>query len=350
VLDVSAGGPDPALLPPLGAVLRRLDTTPVLYGHESVDVALQPWARRWASPPGITPEGVAVVGGALDGVERVLLAHTRTGDRVAVEDPGYAPVFDLLAALGLSPVPVAIDERGMRPDALTTVLASGRITALVSTPRAHNPTGAALDATRAAELRRVLDGHPDIVVIEDDHAGPVAGSERQTVISEQRRRWASVASVAKSLGPDLRVAFLAGDGTTVDRVAGRQQLGTGWVSHLLQRCVATILDDDGTAALLEHAAGRYAARRARLVERLDRAGVLAHGRSGLNVWVPVDAEPPVCAAMAQRGWWVRAGHPYRLASQPAVRISVGALDDDQLDALATDLLAALHAGVHRRVG
>src|SRR5919202_1365225 len=71
----------------------------------------------------IEAPALAIVGGALDGLERVLQAHLRTGDRVAVEDPGFTRVFDLLAALGLVADPVSVDDTGMIPEALARALA-----------------------------------------------------------------------------------------------------------------------------------------------------------------------------------------------------------------------------------
>src|SRR6185437_84762 len=124
---------------------------------------------------GVRGGSLCVVSGALDGIERVLDAHLRPGDRVAVENPGYAALFDLLRARGLALEPVAIDERGMRPDALSRALRRGACAAIV-TPRGQNPTGATLDAPRAAELREVLASAPQTLVIEDDHLGSVAGS------------------------------------------------------------------------------------------------------------------------------------------------------------------------------
>jgi len=269
----------------------------------------------------------------------VLQAHLRPGDRVAVEDPGYLAVFDLVAALGLVAEPVAIDDAGPRPDDLARALRT-RVDAFIMTPRAQNPTGAALDAPRARELRAVLARHPDVLVVEDDHAGPVSGVPAVS-LCDDRARWAIVRSVSKSLGPDLRLAILAGDATTVARVEGRQSVGTGWVSHLLQDLVTALWSDAATEAVLERAAKTYAARRAALLRALSAQGIDAHGRSGLNVWVPVPEEAAVVTALAQAGWAVRAGERYRLRSGPAVRITIAALPPRDAERLAAALAGIL---------
>ena len=269
----------------------------------------------------------------------MLQAHLRPGDRVALEDPGYVAVFDLVAALGLVLEPVAIDDSGPLPDDLARALRTG-VEAFIVTPRAQNPTGAAVDPARARELRAVLGKHPDVLVVEDDHAGPVAGAPAVSVC-HGRERWALVRSVSKSLGPDLRLAILAGDATTVARVEGRQSVGTGWVSHLLQDLVTTLWSDSATDRLLARAADTYATRRDALVRALAVHGIEAHGRSGLNVWVPVVEEAAIVAALAQAGWAVRAGERYRLKSGPAVRVTVAGLAPRDADRLAAALARSL---------
>ncbi|TMA64590.1 MAG: aminotransferase class I/II-fold pyridoxal phosphate-dependent enzyme, partial [Deltaproteobacteria bacterium] len=196
------------------------------------------------------------------------------------------------------------------------------------------------DPARARELRAVLGKHPDVLVVEDDHAGPVAGAPAVSVC-HGRERWALVRSVSKSLGPDLRLAILAGDATTVARVEGRQSVGTGWVSHLLQDLVTTLWSDSATDRLLARAADTYATRRDALGRALAAHGIEAHGRSGLNVWVPVVEEAAIVAGLAQAGWAVRAGERYRLKSGPAVRVTVAGLAPRDADRLAAALARSL---------
>lgn len=338
--DLASGNPDPELLPPLADALAGIDTSPRLYLEESKLPALVELAAAEFAADSIATPALAVVGGALDGIERVLQAHLRPGDRVAVEDPGFVRAYDLLRPFGLHLEPVGLDDYGPRPEEVERALARGA-RAIILTPRAQNPTGAALDEQRATELRDLLALHADVLVIEDDHAAGVAGTPAFTICDGERPNWATVRSVSKSLGPDLRLALLAGDATTIARVEGRQLLGTGWVSHILQQIVAAFRADPATQERLERAEEIYMARRLLLLEALAEYGITAHGRSGLNVLVPVAEEAPVVAALLQRGWAVIALERWRLSSPPAVRITTAILRPEEAGQLAADLAAAL---------
>jgi DNA-binding transcriptional MocR family regulator len=253
-----------------------------------------------------------------------------------VEDPGYSGVLDLVAARGLVAIPVAMDDDGPTPAALEGALDRGPA-ALVVTPRAHNPTGAALSRERAGALRRLLARHPDVVLIEDDHAGPVAGAATHTLATPARRHWAVVRSVSKWLGPDVRVAALTGDDATIGRVEGRRLLGTGWVSYGVQDLAVTLWSDVAVLRLLERAARAYEDRRRAAIAALRDHRIAAHGRSGMNVWVPVADEQEVVFGLRALGWAVQAGGRYRIDSPPAVRVTVSTLAGDDTARFAADL-------------
>jgi DNA-binding transcriptional MocR family regulator len=339
VLDLRTGGPDPALLPVLPA-RSNVEKASRPYGQSPVSGRLASVARVKLAAEGIDASNIAVVGGALDGVERVLGAWLRPGDRVAVEDPGYTAVLDLLAALGLRAVPIGMDEQGVVPDQLAAALDKG-VSAVVLTPRAQNPTGAAWDESRAGELSAVLRRYGDVFVVEDDHAGPAAGAALNTVCGDLVR-WATIRSVSKWLGPDLRLAVLAGDPVTVGRVEGRQALGPGWVSYLLQETVASMWTSARTARQLDKAASIYAARRKAIAGALCAEGIVATTRSGLTAWVAVPDEHAVVSGLSEEGIAVSPGERFRIQSGPGVRLAIAALEERDAPGVAVAFARVLH--------
>jgi DNA-binding transcriptional MocR family regulator len=164
-----------------------------------------------------------------------------------------------------------------------------------------------------------------VLVIEDDHAGRVAGAPLASLCTTPPERWAFVRSVSKSLGPDLRLAVIAGDAQTISRVEARQQLGAGWVSHLLQGLVVKLWTDPEVTRQLRRAAEAYAERRAALIWALAELGLPAQGRSGFNVWIPVADEQAAIRRLLDAGWAVAAGESFRHHSPPAIRVSIGTL-------------------------
>lgn len=340
--DVSAGNPDSRLLPPLGPHLAALAAefrAPGGYAASAVLPELAAAARDRLAADGVPADEITVTGGALDGIERLLAAHLRPGDAVAVEDPGWANLLDLVAALGLRAIGVPVDDEGPTAPGVRAALAAGA-RALIVTSRAQNPTGAAVSVDRATELRTLLAGRADLLLIEDDHAAELARVPLHP-LAGATPAWAFVRSVSKPYGPDLRLAVLAGDEATVARVAGRARVGAGWVSTVLQRLVLALWRDPATAGLVRRAAQSYERRRDGLVDALAARGLAAHGRTGINVWVPVPDETVAVTALRDAGWSVAPGALNRIAAAPGVRITVSTLDEADLGPLADAVARAV---------
>ena len=140
-------------------------------------------------------------------------------------------------------------------------------------------------------------------------------------------------SVSKWLGPDLRLAVVAGDETTLARVEGRQSLGPGWVSTVVQRLAVRLWDDPVVA----RAADVYRERREALATLVDAAPA----PSGINLWVPVPDEFTAVRALRAEGWAVAAGAPYRLSPGSAIRITTAALETEDAPRLAAAIERAV---------
>ncbi|KZS74662.1 GntR family transcriptional regulator [Mycobacterium kansasii] len=346
--DLSTGNPDPALLPIGAARLRTRPGPPVLYGQPPMSDELVHHARAALTADGVPAHHLAVTSGALDGIERALSAHLRPGDRVAVEDPGWANLLDLLAALRLNAEPVRVDDDGPLVADLARALGRG-VRALVVTTRAQNPTGAALSADRAAALGKLLAGRSDdVLLVEDDHCAGIAGVPLHT-LAGSTGHWAFVRSASKAYGPDLRLAIIAGDQRTVERVQGRLRLGPGWVSHLLQDLAVTLWSDEAATRLVRKAERRYADTRVRLRAALADRGVVAYGRSGLNVWIPVPDETVAITRLLNTGWAAAPGSRFRIATPAGMRITIADLTVGEIDPLADSIAEAMHVTGRRSV-
>lgn len=340
VRDLSDGEPNPALLPALAPVLRRVadsfaaGAAALRYADGGPLPELLEQARTRLTG---LPDGAAytLVNGALDGIDRLFGARLRPGDRVAVEDPGWAALLHLIAAHGLVPVSMPVDDDGPLPDGVRAAVAAG-VRAAVITTRAQNPTGGAVGAERAARLRPLL---RDVFVIEDDHAGELAAVPSHPVAGGSH--WAYVRSASKPYGPDLRCAVLAGDPETVSRVEGRLRLGPGWVSGLLQRTLLELWRDPAARRAVAAAGRVYDERRDALVAALSRRGVAASGRTGINVWVPVPDETGAVTALRDAGFAVAPGHVFRTAAGPGIRITIATLRAEEVEPLAAAVASAV---------
>jgi DNA-binding transcriptional MocR family regulator len=229
----------------------------------------------------------------------------------------------------------------MTVDGLRTALDAG-VRAIICTPRAQNPTGATLSATRAAELRDVLAEHPYVLVIEDDHFSMLSQRPYETLIGPEHRRFALVRSVSKFLGPDMCLAVAATDPETAERLAFRLSPGTTWVSHILQRLVLAQLSDASVLAEIAEAGRHYAERNEIFAARLTERGLPTEAGDGLNLWVDLPVEARLVAErLMRRGWLARTGDEFGLGEHRVpshrLRLTVHDLSADETDRLLDDL-------------
>ncbi|MHB1615123.1 MAG: MocR-like pyridoxine biosynthesis transcription factor PdxR [Actinomycetes bacterium] len=214
-VDLSPGVPDLSAFPRAAwlraerEVLAQASGADLGYGdprgHERLRQQLATWLARTRGVRA-EPDDILIVAGvaqALALLAQNLVAHNVTA--LAVEDPGSRGAREELVHWGLAPLPVPVDDQGLRIDRLSS---SGAAAVLV-TPAHQFPTGVVLAPERRQAL---LEWARDTggLVIEDDYdaehrydRAPVPALH-----AAAPDHVAHAGSVSKTLAPGMRIGWL----------------------------------------------------------------------------------------------------------------------------------------------
>lgn len=341
LLDLSQALADPALQHGLEAAIaegvRSANLAPA--EREYVTPQLQQAvAPSWPFKPQAWTTGAG-------GAEAALCAYSAaltTSAIVAIEEPTSPRILEALSILRATPVPVACDGEGPRPEALEQALAAGART-FIYQPRAHLPLGHSISAERLQALAAVIARHPEVVVVEDDGLGPLAQSDPVSLGDRFPDRIIHIRAYCKTYGNDLKTALVAGARPLVERMNEVRSHGYNVTSRILQNTVASLIESPAARRTLATARQRYAERRIALAKALEAHGIATANADGLLLWVPVRDEHSAIINLARRGITVGPGSDCFLretVSAPHIRIATSRLPDDpsSLEAIA-DLIA-----------
>ncbi|GAB2605977.1 PLP-dependent aminotransferase family protein [Streptomyces capparidis] len=296
---------------PLGAALRPVGASGTAAARRAVAGLL---ARgNWAPDP----ERVLFAGNGRQAAAAAVAALVPPGERLGVEALTYPVVKAVAARLGVTLVPLALDEHGLVPDALAEAHRSAPLRAVYVQPTLHNPLGTTMPERRRAALAQTLE-RLGVHAVEDtvwaflrDGPPPLAAfAPERTVL---------VDSLSKRLAPGLTAGFAVVPEALADPVAAALRSGA-WTVPGLALEAATGWALDGTAAAVAEAKRRDAGERQRFAA-LALAGfpVRADPHSYYCWWElpePWRAETFVAAA-ARRGVAVTPGAAFAVGSPRA---------------------------------
>jgi GntR family transcriptional regulator/MocR family aminotransferase len=248
------------------------------------------------------PDDVLVTRGAQQAVDLVGRVLVEPGDCVAVEEPGYPPVRNLMQSFGARVVPVPVDDEGLVVEALP------RNARLVYTTPSHQfPMGVAMSLTRRRALVEWAARHR-AAVIEDDYDTEFRYTPRpleplQTL--DRHGRVIYVGTFAKTMLPLLRTGFLVAPASLRPALLAARQLSDWHGDRPTEAALADFLDEGFLARHIRRAGTAYAERRAALLETVDAHlapwFTPAPSAAGLHVALRVRPDVAVDAfALAQR--------------------------------------------------
>ncbi len=272
--DLRPGSVDPTLFPTVAwrrCVVRALDRAPGQYPHPAGSPELRSVLAAWVNRSrGVTAtaDDVVVTSGTGHGVDLVTRVLTDPGSVVAVEEPGYPPVVELLRSHSLRVRGVPVDEDGLVVDAIP------RRTRLVYvTPSHQYPLGVVMSRARRLELLRWA-ADTDAAIVEDDYDSELRYTARPLEPLHRLDRDGRViylGTFSKTLSPALRLGFLVAPGSLVPAITVVRQV-TDWAPPgPTQDALASMITDGHLDRLLRRSRTVYGERYRRFWAALGSA-------------------------------------------------------------------------------
>ncbi len=302
-------------------------------------------SAAFLSRAGWTPktENILFAGNGKQAIAAAIAALVSPGERLGVESLTYPIVKGLTSRLGIDLIPIGMDDRGLRPDALARAHRATPLRAVYLQPNLHNPLGITMPEEQRRELCTLLK-RLNLFAVEDAVYSFLAdGPPPLSALAPDRS--ILIDSLSKRLSPGLTVGFIVAPTIVLSRVATALRSGAliapGFALEACTRWMA-----DGTAAEITRAKRHDAAAR-QVIARDRLAGLnVQSDASSYHCWLtlpePWRAETFVAAA-ARLGIAITPASAFTVVhghAPNAVRLALASPDPKTLSS-ALSVLATL---------
>ena len=193
------------------------------------------------------PDDVVVSVGSQQAVDLVTRIFCDPGDVVICEAPSYVGALGVFRAYECDVVHVAMDDDGLRPDALRDALiaigeAGRRAKFLYTIPNYHNPAGVSLSPERRREVLEIC-READLLVLEDNPYGLLGFDDEpyRALRADEQDRIVYLGSFSKTFAPGMRVGWALAPHAVREKLVLAQESSTLCPPTFSQQMVSAYL-------------------------------------------------------------------------------------------------------------
>lgn len=187
-------------------------------------------AATWLRSRGLdtTPDNIIVCNGGQHAMLAILASIQDSAGAIVTEELTDPSLKAVSALLGRRLHGVHMDEQGMTIESLEALCRKQPVSLVVCTPNLHNPTNATMPVERRQALAALARQH-DFLILESDIYGVMCKSPPPPIATFAPERTLFVASLAKAIGPGLKVGYIHAPIERVNQVAAGLRLST-WMA------------------------------------------------------------------------------------------------------------------------
>jgi len=186
-------------------------------------LALREEVCRYLGTQGIItqPSKVLIVSGALQALHLVSIGILHRGSTVLVEKPSYLKSLSLFESAGINLKGLEMDKSGVLPAQIVRNCTTKKPELLYTIPCFHNPTGVLMQEKRRIEILETCE-RERLAIIEDDTYRELWLDEKPPLPMKAFDRNGAVlymGSISKTLSAGLRLGWIVGSETVIDRLS-----------------------------------------------------------------------------------------------------------------------------------
>jgi GntR family transcriptional regulator/MocR family aminotransferase len=290
----------------------------------------------------IDTENICVTRGSQMALYLVACTLIKHGDVVAVENPGYEPVWKAFTHAGATLQPVKVDEQGICAVTLEKLCKRKKIKAIYVTPHHQFPTTVNMKADRRIKLIELSNKY-GFAIVEDDYDHdyhfclrnvlPIASSERAPNVIY-------ISSLTKLIAPAVRIGYVAGPKNFIDSLAAFRRVIDRQGDVVMELAVAELMEEGEIRKHARRAFSVYKERRDLMAKYLDtylsKHASFVKPDGGLAYWVKFNKTihtGELASKLLKKGVAINPTERFSFDGKPlsALRLGYAALDVNELE-------------------
>ncbi|MEH7501991.1 PLP-dependent aminotransferase family protein [Neobacillus drentensis] len=277
-----------------------------------------------------SPSSILIVSGALQALQLISVGLLPKGSNVFLENPSYLYSLHVFQSTGMKLTRLKMDKEGLLPYSLSKEKRRDNESILYSIPCFQNPTGILMTEKRRKEIMNVCEAER-LPIIEDDiyrelwldepPPPPLKGMDKNGQVLY-------LGSLSKTLSPGLRIGWLVGPETVIERLSDIKMQTDYGSSSISQRIATEWLDSGLYTQHLATVREELRARRKAIIQALETyASDIATWevpKGGFYIWLKLHSKvsmKELFTKTLEKGILINPGKIYGEESDKYIRLS-----------------------------
>ena len=312
------------------------------YGYAQGYKPLIEYLIKYMQGKGVKTEGkdILITNGFTEGLDILLSAYTRPGDKVICEMPTHHTTIKMMKAYGLEIIGISMDEQGILVEELEQKIIQQQPKWVYLTPSYQNPTGIVMSAERRRAVYKVLcqykipcieDGFNEELLYSGSHVMPLislAGNSNHIIY---------LGSLSKILFPGLRLGWIMADKSCINTLESVKRAKNIHTSFLDQAIFVQYMKSGAFERYLKKVRKYYREKYLFIIEEIKKNIPYKQlcGEGGLHVYIILDDNintRQLLERCYKRGVLFMPGDIFRSDGMPSssLRLGFARLKDEQI--------------------